>query len=92
MQRAVGVPVTGVFDSATMVALRTWQAEHGLAPTGVTDTRTAASLRLRLDDIAGAENLAVVPSDETTKPFRFRPIAASGALKRGSTRPHPRFR
>uniref|UniRef100_A0A6J7MYZ3 Unannotated protein n=1 Tax=freshwater metagenome TaxID=449393 RepID=A0A6J7MYZ3_9ZZZZ len=92
VQRAVGVPVTGVFDSATMVALRTWQAEHGLAPTGVTDTRTAASLRLRLDDIAGAENLAVVPSDETTKPFRFRPIAASGALKRGSTRPHPRFR
>lgn len=48
LQAALGLTVTGGFGTTTMNTLRTWQRAHGLAPTGVTDTATAAALKLKL--------------------------------------------
>ena len=53
LQTALGVNPSGSFTYATMASLRTWQRAHDLAPTGVTDTATAAVLGLALEKPAG---------------------------------------
>lgn len=48
LQTKLGIEPTGTFGTGTMNALRSWQTAKRLAPTGVTDTRTAEALGLRL--------------------------------------------
>ncbi|WP_402465414.1 tyrosine-type recombinase/integrase [Isoptericola aurantiacus] len=43
-QELLAVPVTGVYDTTTLTAVRRVQAEHGLAVTGVVDASTWAAL------------------------------------------------
>jgi hypothetical protein len=65
LQTALGITVTGGFGTGTMNSLRTWQRAHGLAPTGVTDTATAAALELRLETPDTTPDPTTVPSDST---------------------------
>lgn len=60
LQSLLGLAQTGTVGSTTMSTLRTWQSKHGLAPTGVTDTSTAAALGLKLPTAGGP------PDDSTT--------------------------
>lgn len=48
LQSKLGLTVTGTFGTTTMNTLRSWQVTNRLPPTGVTDTRTAKALGLRL--------------------------------------------
>jgi len=48
LQKRLGVTPVGTIGSTTMSKLRTWQRANGLAPTGITDTSTAAALGLVL--------------------------------------------
>jgi peptidoglycan hydrolase-like protein with peptidoglycan-binding domain len=44
---AYNVTVNGREDSATKVALRRWQRDHGLHPTGIIDSATLQSMHMR---------------------------------------------
>src|SRR4051812_16259025 len=44
IQRAVGVRITGRYDSRTAAAVRRWQSEHDLPATGRTDRATYRAL------------------------------------------------
>jgi peptidoglycan hydrolase-like protein with peptidoglycan-binding domain len=44
---AYNVTVNGREDSATKVALRRWQRDHGIHPTGIIDTATLQSMHMR---------------------------------------------
>jgi len=66
LQRALGVPVTGLFTTTTLGQLRTWQRGHGLAPTGITDTATAAALGLRVTASGGGSGTTTTTSSTTT--------------------------
>jgi hypothetical protein len=46
LQRRIGVPADGVFGPATEVALKRWQAAHGLVADGIAGPQTRAKLGL----------------------------------------------
>jgi len=45
-QSIVGVPATGVVDHATKMAIRKFQQQHGLPPSGALDARTKAAMHI----------------------------------------------
>jgi peptidoglycan hydrolase-like protein with peptidoglycan-binding domain len=40
VQAALGLPTTGVFDHSTAKAVRAFQGEHGIKPSGIVDQAT----------------------------------------------------
>ena len=86
LQNALGVAATGTFDATTMVALRSWQTAHGLGPTGVTDTATAAALGLRIEHFAGEANLELAATEVTRRP-RVQALGTPVGVLRGQSRP-----
>lgn len=53
LQRRIGAPPTGVFNSATELALMDWQRAHGVEPTGEVGPTTLA----KLDEVAPARRM-----------------------------------
>jgi peptidoglycan hydrolase-like protein with peptidoglycan-binding domain len=74
LQTLLGITPSGTIGTLTTSVLRTWQTKNGLAPTGVTDTSTAAALGLKLP--------APDPPPTTTDPATTDPgttVPGSGA-------------
>jgi hypothetical protein len=94
LQTLLGLEPSGRFDRSTMAALRSWQTTHALAPTGVTDTFTAAALGLRMSNLAGDTNLTEPASDDVTPVRRVRAAALApatdsrAAARVGTPTPH----
>ena len=74
LQTALGARVTGTFDTDTLHALRAWQSAHGLGPSGVTDTATAAALGLNLAQAAGEPTYSPTSALGSSRPLRLATV------------------
>ena len=79
LQSLLGLTVTGSIGYTTMNALRTWQRAHGLAPTGVTDTATAAALKLRVSTPPTTTTTTTAPPDDSSTTSTSSPVAPTAA-------------
>jgi len=85
LQNLLGVPDSGTFDGRTLSALRDWQSAHGLGPTGVTDTATAAALGLDLSLLADSAAFEPAAVGRVVAPQRTS-VRTAGALAPGRPR------
>jgi peptidoglycan hydrolase-like protein with peptidoglycan-binding domain len=65
LQQLVGVSADGIFGPVTEKALRSWQAAHGLAPTGIADAATWTVL-LSAAPARGATSVRMSPAAPST--------------------------